>query len=143
MTIRIYIVPPESLTLTPNLTPTPRASLLLSLTDNFHCRLLLNHRLVKKPYPSCRPLDLAPNMDPFTITALVCSIISAFTGAAQLFQGRKKKDEAAVSLQRSLEIAPPQVQREYDDDFRQLGARFGTGDGKSPGSLRALKLSLV
>lgn len=67
-------------------------------------------------------------MDPISIAALVCGIVSAFTGAANLLKGRKKR-KAAVALQNSLAVAPPQVQKEYDHDFSRTGPRFATGDG--------------
>ena len=69
-------------------------------------------------------------MDPISVAALVCAIVSAYTGAAVLIK-KKKKEKLAVALQNSLEVAPSQVQKEYDYDFSRIGSRFATGDGKT------------
>jgi len=76
-------------------------------------------------------------MDPISIAGLVCAIVSAYTGAASLFQARKarkkervEKARKAAALRKSLAIAPPQVQTEYDHDFNRIGQQFATGDGK-------------
>ncbi|KAE9375165.1 hypothetical protein N431DRAFT_402497 [Stipitochalara longipes BDJ] len=88
-------------------------------------------------------------MDPVSIVGLVCAIVSAFTGAASLFKerkarkrGRTEKEKSAAALQKSLEIAPPQVQREYDDDFSRIGERFATGDDIGRNQLSTILIDL-
>ncbi|PMD30247.1 hypothetical protein L207DRAFT_573689 [Hyaloscypha variabilis F] len=88
-------------------------------------------------------------MDPISIAGLVCAIVSAYTGAASLFQARKarkkervEKARKAAALQKSLAIAPPQVQTEYDHDFNRIGQQFATGDDIGRNQLATILIDL-
>ncbi|KAN0113277.1 hypothetical protein V8E51_006228 [Hyaloscypha variabilis] len=88
-------------------------------------------------------------MDPISIAGLVCAIVSAYTGAASLFQARKarkkervEKARKAAALRKSLAIAPPQVQREYDHDFNRIGQQFATGDDIGRNQLATILIDL-
>jgi hypothetical protein len=105
-----------------------------SRTLNFTCPAFTPP--FSSPNPKSQSLSI---MDPISIAGLVCAIVSAFTGAASLFKERKaskkekaEKEKGAAALRKSLAVAPPQVQREYDQDFSRIGQPFAIGDGKKP-----------
>ena len=75
-------------------------------------------------------------MSGLEVVGLVAGIVSAYSGAAQLYQNwrnekrerqRKLKNE---QLRQVVSTSGPQVQHVYDQDFRRLGRRFARGDGK-------------
>lgn len=82
-------------------------------------------------------------MSGLEFVALVVRIVSAFSGTASFLRELKnrKKDRSPhrssslKTLQNAVNLAPPQIQKEYDQDFAKIGQRFATGDGKSFGVL--------
>ena len=74
-------------------------------------------------------------MSGMEVVALVAGIVSAFSGATNLYRSwRKDKKErrekkANQRLEKVLGENGHQVQKSYDDDFRRLGAVFTRGDG--------------
>jgi hypothetical protein len=75
-------------------------------------------------------------MSGLKVVALVAGIVSAYSGAAQLYQNwRKERRERRrklenKQLQQVVSTSGPQVQQVYDQEFRRLGRRFARGDGK-------------
>ena len=79
-------------------------------------------------------------MSGLEVVALVVGIVSAFSGTASFLRElkKKKKDESSHKsvriqrLQKAVELAPPEIQQEYDNDFARIGRRFAVGDGEVP-----------
>ena len=71
-------------------------------------------------------------MSGLEVVGLVCAIVSAFTGAAELIRRRKAKKtkNAKEAVEKSLALGPPTVRGEYDHGFARLGPRFAKGDGE-------------
>ncbi|KAI4956413.1 hypothetical protein J4E91_000624 [Alternaria rosae] len=75
-------------------------------------------------------------MSGLEVVALVVGIVSAFSGTASFLRElkKKKKDESSQKpiriqrLQKAVELAPPEIQQEYDHDFARIGRRFAVGD---------------
>lgn len=74
--------------------------------------------------------------------AAVAAIVSAFQGAAALYNSWKARPEAARRAtgaapvndgvtQQSLQLGGRSVQAEYDRALSRVGARFARGDGKA------------
>lgn len=70
-------------------------------------------------------------MSGLEVAALVCAIVSAFTGAAELLRRRKaKKERKRKEVEQSLELGPRKVRGEYERGAMGWGRRFAVGDGK-------------
>ena len=78
-------------------------------------------------------------MSGLEVVALVVGIVSAFSGTASFLRElkKKRKDESShksvriQGLQKAVELAPPEIQQEYDHDFARIGQRFAVGDGET------------
>lgn len=74
-------------------------------------------------------------MSGLEVVGLIAGIVSAFSGAANLYRDwrskkrEREKQQQNENLSQVLVTSGPDVQRHYDDDFRRLGQRFARGDG--------------
>lgn len=83
--------------------------------------------------------NVQPTMSGLEIAASVAAIVSAFTGATNLFRSwrssRRNKARASSSAPRDTDVETSLVrgsqrtQQEYDADYARLGRVFAVGDG--------------
>lgn len=73
-------------------------------------------------------------MSGLEVVGLVAGIVSAFSGAASLYRdwrkGRREREQRQENenLEAVVRQGGPDIQEEYDRDFRRLGQVFARGD---------------